>query len=154
MAQEKKNMDELLNHGAIFNSKIKFLARVYLLKKKGTFDEEKALRNNKRLAIIVDEDPLFLIETCGPFFLKYGKLIKERKWDEFIKMEFSDEKKIYKSTEDGADKTDDTMRGHIQFIKKIFLDSTEKEQKSIGDAITDMLSSYCQYALHIKNSEQ
>lgn len=147
-------MDKLLDPANEFNSAVKFLARVYALKKKGTFEEEKALRNNKRLAIVIASDPIWMIEICGPFFLKYAKIIQERNWDAFLEHDFSEEKERYKKSEDGVKHTYDAMDGKIQFIKRAFLDSDENERKALGDAVQTLLSSYCTYALQVKKNEE
>lgn len=144
-------MDKLLVCANKFNTSLKFLARVYQLKKKGTFDEEKAFRTGKRLAIVVAEDPICLIEETGPFFLKYGNLIKEERWDEFFDMDFVEEKKEYGRSKDGKNHSNDAMDGKIKFIKKIITDASDSEKQAIYGALSDMLSAYCQYAIHIKN---
>jgi hypothetical protein len=150
MAQSKKVVDDILKCSIVFNTKLKYLARIYALKKKGTFDEEKAYRNNQRLAIVISEDPLWLMEQAGPSFLKYANLISTRNWDAFVNIDFADEKKAYKNTDDGSDKTDDKMRGHIQFIKKIFSGLNAEELESVGDAVNEILGAYCSYALIVK----
>lgn len=147
-------MDKLLDYANEFNSAVKFLARVYSLKKKGTFEEEKTLRNNKRLAIIIASDPLWLIEVCGPFFLKYANLIQERNWDAFLEHDFTEEKERYKKTDDGIKHTYDAMDGKIKFIKRVFLSSNEKEREAMGDSVQTMLSSYCKYAIQVKKNEE
>jgi hypothetical protein len=124
---------------------------VYVEKKKGTFDESKALRTKQRLAFVMGGHPLWLMETCGPFFLKYGKLIQARKWDEFMNKDFADEKSMYGGTDDGKKHTPKAMDGKIKFIKKVWKSSNDKEREKIAECITIMLSSYCEFAIAIKN---
>jgi hypothetical protein len=145
-------MDELLQYSTKFNSSVKFLARVYALKKKGTFEEEKAIRTNKRLAIIIAHEPIWIIEHCGPFFLKYADMIKNRDWNNLIKQEFADEKSRYKSSKDGVNHTYNDMDGKIEFIKRVFSACDDKEKEKMGDSVQTMLSAYCEYAIHVKNS--
>jgi hypothetical protein len=145
-------MDRLVDTANEFNRCIKFLARVYSSKKKGLFDEEKALRNNKRLAIIVASDPMWMIENCGPFFLRYADIITERKWDELITHDFTEEKKKYKGTNDGVKHSNDAMDSKIEFIKRVFLQCVDDEKEAVGDSVQSMLSAYCTYALIIKGS--
>jgi hypothetical protein len=145
-------MNNLIISANEFNSAVKFLARVYALKKKGTVEEEKSIRNNKRLAIIVESDPIWVIENCGPFFLRYAELIKNREWDELMKQDFNEEKKKYKETDDGIDHTYESMDGKIVFIKNIFSNCKDKERELMGNAVQTMLSSYCKYALQVKNN--
>lgn len=134
-----------------YNSSLKYLGRIYSLKKKGTFDEEKAHRNNMRLALIISEDPLWLMEKTGPFFMKYAPLIHARDWAAFINLDFGEEKHAYKSTSDGADKSNDKMEGHIRFLKHLWLTSTEKEQTAIGNIFVSILSTYCEFVLVAKS---
>jgi hypothetical protein len=145
-------MDEFAEIADEYNSSIKFLARVYALKKKGLFDEEKALRNNKRLAIIVSSDPMWMIENSGPFFLQYADIIDARKWDELITYDFTEEKKKYKGTNDGVHHSNGAMDDKIEFIKRVFLQCVDDEKEAVGDAVQNMLSAYCKYALLIKRS--
>ena len=145
-------MNTLIDPANEFNSTVKFLARVYALKKKGTFEEDKALRNNKRLAIVVASDPIWLIEHCGPFFLKYAKLVQGRKWEELMMHDFTDEKKRYKSSSDGNKHSYDAMNSKIAFIKRIFVTCNDREREEMGDALQTMLSAYCKYALQVKKN--
>lgn len=136
---------------AKFNSSIKFLARVYALKKKGTFEEEKAMRTNKRLSMIIASYPAYMLEASGPFFLKYAKFIHEKNWDELMEQDFSEEKEAYGSTDDGKKHSGNSMDGKIRFIKRVFLDSDERERDRLGGAMATLLSCYCEYVLIIKN---
>ena len=147
-------MDKLVDHANEFNSAVKYLARIYVLKKKGTFNEEDAIRTSKRLDILIASDPIWMIEVCGPFFLKYADNIQNRDWDAFLEHDFSEEKEIYKKTEKGVTTTYDAMEGNIAFIKHAFISSNDKEKESMGDAIQTMLSSYCKFALQVKQNEK
>lgn len=146
-------MDNLLKPATEFNSAIKFLARVYVAKKKGTFEEEKAIRTNKRLNLVIDSEPIWMIEICGPFFLKYANIIKNRDWDALLNYDFTEEKNAYKNTDDGSKHSFDAMDGKIKFIKKLFLASSEEEKEEMGDAVTTLLSSYCKFALEVRKSK-
>jgi hypothetical protein len=143
-------MNKLVEHANEFNSATKFLARVYALKKKGTFEEEKALRNNKRLAIVIASDPVWIIEHCGPFFLKYAEMIHSRDWDKLMEQDFTEEKKRYKTSEDGVKHSYDAMDGKIVFIKRVFAACEDNEREAMGDSVQTLLSSYCEYALQVK----
>ena len=147
-------MDNLLKPASEFNSAIKFLSRVYVAKKKGTFEEEKAMRTNKRLNFVIDSEPVWMIEICGPFFLKYANIIKHRDWDALLNYDFSEEKNSYKKTDDGSRHSFDAMDGKIKFIKKLFLSSTEEEREEMGNAVSTLLSSYCKFALEVKKSKK
>lgn len=152
MSNTNKHKDTLLSYAHTYNSSIKLLARIYALKNKGTFDEEKALRNNKRLNIVIEEEPMWLLENTGMYILKYGDVIKNREWEKMIEMDFEEEQQAYKQSEDGSkpEHTKQAMRGKIDFIKSIFINSSEKERVVMMDAVVDMLSAYCKYALYIK----
>jgi hypothetical protein len=143
-------MNKLVEHANEFNSATKFLARVYALKKKGTFEEEKALRNNKRLAIVIASDPIWIIEHCGPFFLKYAEMIQNRDWDKLMEQDFTEEKERYKTSEDGVKHSYDAMDGKIVFIKRVFAACEDNEREAMGDSVQTLLSSYCEYALQVK----
>lgn len=148
-------MDPLLTLANEFNSSLKFLARIYALKKKGTFEEEKALRNNKRLSFVLATETLWPIENIGPFYLKYGDLIRKRDWVGFLDHDFSEEKERYKKSNDGSNSvhTADSMDLKIKFIKKIFMASDDKEKEVIGNTVENMLSAYCKYVIEIKNNQ-
>lgn len=139
-----------MNHVDKFNSSVKYLACVYAFKKRGTFEAEKAKQNRQKIAILISSYPTWLINKCGPFFLKYGEYIRNNEWDKLIKFGFADEKKSYKDTEDGANKTAKSMDDKIKFIKQVFLCASEAEKKKICSVIREMLSAYCSYALHIR----
>lgn len=142
---------DILRHATAFNSYLLFLGRVYVEKKKNTFGEEKALRTQKRLAFVMKAEPLFIMEKSGPFFLKYGSLIHEERWDEFMKKDFADEKGIYASTPDGSKHTSKAMDAKIKFIKQVWMSSNEKEKVKVGECLKSMLSQYCEFALLVKN---
>ena len=152
MSNTNTQKDKLISYAYTYNSSLKLLARIYALKKKGTFEEEKVLRNNRRLNIVISEEPMWLIENTGMFILKHGEIIKNRDFDKVIDMDFEDEKKLYKNTEDGSASkhTNNSMKGKIDFIKKVFINATNKERECMMNAVVDMLSSYCKYALHVK----
>lgn len=142
---------DLYVYAGKFNSYITKLARIYVEKKKGTFDEDKAYRTKQRLAVLVSADPIYLIENSGPFFLKYAKLIQAGRWDEFMKMDFTTEKKMYGSSKDGQNHNNKSMDGKIKFIKKIWGTSNEKEKELLAEYLTSMLSSYCEFAIAVKS---
>lgn len=143
-------MDEIVSAANEFNSAIKFLARAYLSKKKGTFEEEKAVRNNKRLAILIASDPIWLIENSGPYFLTYAAEIKEGKWATLMNMEFAEEKKRYKQSVDGSAHSYAAMDDKILFIKRVFNECDKDEREAMIECTQTLLSSYCRYALGVK----
>ena len=147
-----KQRKQLLDYAMKFNSSLKFLARVYALKKKGTFEEEKALRVCKRLDIIASEETMWMIQNTGPYILRYGDMISKREWKKFIDMDFREEKDRYKVSKDGMNPThtDRTMDEKIGFIKRIVTDTSDEERELLLDNIVNMLSVYCQYALYVK----
>ncbi len=139
-----------MDHIHKFNSSVKYLARVYAAKKKGTFDEEQSELNRQKIALLISTHPTWLIEKCGPFFLKYREYIRNNEWEKLMKFGFDDEKKSYKSTDDGASKTAKSMDDKIKFIKHVFRCASDAEKKKICSVIQSMLKSYCAYALHIR----
>lgn len=150
--QENRKKEELLSYANSYNSSIKALARVYALKKKGTFEEEQAYRNITRLGIISSEETMWMIQNTGPYIFKYRDIIKNRDWQKVMDMEFEEEQNYYKSTNDGSNPkhTKKAMKGKIDFIKKIFVDAKEEEQEAMLDYLQELLSSYCKFALHVK----
>jgi hypothetical protein len=143
-------MDEAIEASNEFDSSIKFLAYAYANKKKGTFDEEKAFRNIKRLSILMSAEPMFVIEKCGPFFLKYAEVIQKKEFEGIEKLDFLEEKQAYAASEDGSKHTSDAMEGKIRFLKKLFKEASDVERTEIVDHLVILLSSYCKYALAIK----
>jgi hypothetical protein len=145
-------MNKLIDYANEFNSSVKFLARVYALKKKGTFEEEKALRTNKRLAIVISSEPMFIMENSGPFFLRYADMIQNREWDKLMEQNFTEEKNSYKASDDGNKHSYDDMDSKINFIKNVFASCDVNEKESMGDTVQTMLSAYCKYALQVKTT--
>lgn len=143
-------MSDAMNAATEFNTTIKFLGRVYASKKKGTFEEEKALRNNKRIALLMEGYPLFVIEECGPFFLKYADVIQRKDFDEILKLDFQEEKNQYKSSEDGRKHSFEAMDGKIKFLKNMFKNASAEERSELADKMETLLSSYCKYAIAVK----
>jgi len=130
----------MIKNAEVFNLSLKYLARVYARKKKGYPDEEMVLRGNKRISMLISTNPLFIIDESGPFLMKYAKFIHEGDWNGLSKQSFDDEKKTH------------DIEKHISFIKHIFLTSTPTEQAAVGEHLQIMLSSYCNYALAAKAS--
>ena len=144
-----KGTEELVDK---FNKALKKLGRVYMIKSKGGFLEEDAYRTNKRLQFVVTNDPTYILELTGPYYIKYGELIRDRKIKEFLNMDFNDEKQYYRSTSGDNDSSDDDINTHVKFIKDLYVDSSEKEKNTIADLLNDMLVSYCGYVLLLKNT--
>lgn len=137
-----------------FNGCIKRIARIYKKKKEGTPDEEKAHRIIMRLNIVSESIPTFMIDACGPFFLKYAHIIKSRNWDVLMEMDFAEEKKTYGvKADDGREKTNEVMDSHILFIKNCFKAAPPEEVQIIGDITTEILSTYCEYVLLLKEGQ-
>jgi hypothetical protein len=127
-----------------FNSSIKFLAKIYAIKKKGTFDEEKVFRDNKRLFLLCSSEPLYLISGFGPYFLKYNSIIKSHDWSKISKLTFTEEKKNYNGP-------NSSMVGeYIKILKKILINANVSEQKIFIKHLCILVDSYCDY---IKNSD-
>jgi hypothetical protein len=143
--------DILYKKAKEFNSILLFFVRLYVKKKKGSFDEDKAHRAQKRIGFLVQHEPYFLIETAGPFILKYAKMIKEEDWKSFMKLDFTEEMDAYKQTNDGKGHTNKMINTKINFIKKVWVASNDKEQKHMGDKIKELLKLYCEFAIAIKN---
>lgn len=145
-----KTDSALDKHSRVFNQQLLFLGRVYIEKKKNTFDEEQSHLTYRRLSMVIGGYPNWMIETMGPVILKYGNLIHQKKWDECMKQDFSAEKAVYSGTDDGKKHTPRAMDVKIKFIKKVWSSSNAKEREKIADCLTAMLSSYCEFALEIK----
>ena len=141
---------EVRNASNEFNTSVKALARVYVLKKKGTFDELNAVRNNKRLIILISSNPLAVMKNSGPFLWKYRDDIKGRKWDRLVERDFG--KEINVSTENK--KTQNTIGREIEFIKKVFSGCTDSEKDSLGDHLVSMLSAYAKYLIIMKKNQK
>ena len=151
MSDYIKDISDLCN---IYNRNLKFLARAYSTLKKGTFDHAQTLRNNSRLSMICEKEPLFFIEVSGPFLVIHAETIRTRDWDTFKTLDFTREKAAYKAQPDGADKTDERMNQHIKFITKMIDKVSDAERKACGDALNEMLGIYCSYVLRVKEEQK
>ena len=130
-----------------FNRHIKFLSRVYITKNKNTFNEEKTVRDSKRLDMLISSYPTVIFEYMGPVLVKYANLINDEKWDELMEQDFNDEKsqveENYKEELDSC----------IIFVKQLYNLCTTKEKEKIGESIQNMLSSYCQYVINTRKTQ-
>jgi hypothetical protein len=135
-----------------FNSGVKKLGRIYLIKKKGAFDEQKAYRTQKRSHWVMNMWPLFIMELVGPIYLKYADLVKDRNFDKFLEMDFAAEKEAYQNVPDGKDKSEEQMNEHIDCFKLIWKNASESEKKAISEIAIDLLSTYCEYAIFVKEN--
>lgn len=131
---------------AEFNENLRFLLRVYVTKSKNTFSEEKASRDSKRLSIVLSTYPNLIFEHAGPTFVKYSSLIHEEKWEELMRQDFAEEKKQASDTAE--------VETYINFIKQLYTVCNTKEKEKIGDAIKNMLSSYCSYVIKSREKNQ
>ena len=129
-----------------FNENLRFLLRVYVTKSKNTFSEEKATRDSKRLSIVLSTYPTLIFEHTGPIFVKYSLLIHEEKWEELMRQDFTEEKKQATDTAE--------VDTYINFIKQLYNVCNTKEKEKIGDAIKNMLSSYCSYVVRSREKNQ
>ena len=129
-----------------FNENLNFLLRVYVLKNKNTFNEEKSLRDSKRLKIALTARSSLVFEYMGPMLVKYSSMIHDEKWEELMKHDFLEEKKQV------SDKAE--VESYINFIKQLYNMCNTKEKVKIGEAIKNMLSSYCSYIIKLREKNQ
>lgn len=130
-----------------FNRHIKFLSRVYITKNKNTFNEEKTVRDSKRLDMLISSYPTVVFEYMGPVLVKYANLINDEKWDELMEQDFNDEKS---QVEENYREELDSC---IIFVKQLYNLCTTKEKEKIGESIQNMLSSYCQYVINTRKTQ-
>lgn len=140
-------MEQLLDHARRFNSKVIFLTKAYVSKKESDrkttpAEKEQAYRAQKRVSLVCKEDVFYIIKGMGPYLIKYGNLIKEKKWDEFTRMNYEDE--INAASDKKA------AVKYIGYVKEIYASCTPSEKNILENALTDMLSIYCEYVLCAK----
>lgn len=129
-----------------FNKTIKTLSRTYVSKKKGTFEEEKSIRNNKRLILLTQTDPMFLLINAGPVLLKYQNMIATRDWDSLMQCDFKEEKKQHSKQSESK-----TVDNEIEFIKQTFKMCSDQEKKQLGDLVQSLLKTYLLYRIDKNN---
>lgn len=129
-----------------FNKTIKTLSRTYVSKKKGTFEEEKSIRNNKRLILLTQTDPMFLLINAGPVLLKYQNMIATRDWDSLMQCDFKEEKKQHSKQSESK-----TVDNEIEFIKQTFKMCSVQEKKQLGDLVQSLLKTYLLYRIDKNN---
>lgn len=128
-------MDTFINE---FNSDVKTLVRTYLQKNLSV----DSVRIRSRLNLLINSNPLFLINEVGCHLLEYGEIIKRRDWDAFIEMKYSHK---------FSDESKKEASEHIYLIKKSFTSSSPREKEELGDIVVNMLSVYCKYLLFINS---
>ena len=129
-----------------FNNVLKTLSRTYVSKKKGTFDEEKSIRNNKRLILLTQTDPMFLLINAGPVLLKYQSTIASRDWDSLMQCDFKEEKNQHAKQAESK-----TVDNEIEFIKQTFKMCSKEEKKQLGDLVQSLLKTYLLYRIDKNN---
>ena len=143
---------ELLDYSNKFDNNVKFLTKIYVMRNKGTFDEESALLSQRRLLTLMKMYPMYIIKTLGPYLLRYGKFIQVQDFDKLLSMNFeSDTKEFLQS--DAAKKNNTNAKSVsevMEFVKNIYKMSSKKEREKINETLTDMLSLYAQFAIRVK----
>ena len=120
---------------------------MYITKNKNTFNEEKTVRDSKRLDMLISSYPTVVFEYMGPVLVKYANLINDEKWDELMEQDFNDEKS---QVEENYREELDSC---IIFVKQLYNLCTTKEKEKIGESIQNMLSSYCQYVINTRKTQ-
>jgi hypothetical protein len=129
-----------MSYSTRFNVIVNKLCRIWVHKKKGTFDEDMSLRYRKRLLAIISMNPETPMLQVGPALYEIAELIYQRDWSGVINIEMS----VYK--EYCAD--DDS----IHLFKDALSSCTGEEKETVGDLVADALSIYCEYHLHSRGN--
>ena len=138
------NIMSELKYAEEFNTVIKKLSSIYVSKKRGSFDEESTVRNNKRLLLLTRTEPMFLITQAGPVLVKYSDMITSRDWEGLMNCDFSEEKKQHSKV------SDDKVNREIDFIKNTFQLCSETEKNHLGDLVQTLLRLYCEYSIQFQ----
>lgn len=145
MSTDKK----LLELSDAFDKDVKFLAKVCVARKKGTFDEQDALLSQRRMLTIMSTYPTYIIQTLGPHFLRHGQLINDGKFNELLSMNFENETKEYLQS-DAAKKNDvnaQYVSQTMEFVKSVYTTSSPAEQQRINATMVNMLSNYAEFVM-------
>jgi hypothetical protein len=144
-------MDPIFKYSREFNTHCKKVGRIFVAKRKGEMDEADVYRSQKRMHILIAEKPLFLIYELGPHLIKYGELIQKKDWDNFVTTTEFDEKVDEEIKAAGVGEHTNAIKEYMTIIKQTISDSSKKEKEIIGDTLENMLSLFCQYAMHIQD---
>lgn len=130
--------ENLFVHTTTFNSILKRIIKFACTK-------SIALKTNNvksRVALLINEAPLIVLETAGPYLLQYAEHIKAHDEQFFLENDYSDH--VIKSKElDSTDKKN--ILNLIDLIKKIYKKCNAKERMYLNDAVDDLLIAYCGY---------
>lgn len=141
--------DKIISLNDEFDKNIKLLLTIWVNKNKNdNTAHANATRNKRRIIMVMNNNPTYIMKTLGPYFLKYGDYIKNNKLNELFKIDFEKEYADELKDSDSRDMITETMT----LVKKIYNTSTDVEKKMLLDVMKDALSSYVKYVLHLKSS--
>ncbi len=136
--------DNIFAQTTSFNSILKRLIKF-------TTDKSIALRTHdlkKRISLLINENPLMVIDTLGPYLLEYAEQIKAHSGEFFINKDFTDEVSV-----DSADEKEQILK-LVRIIKKIYANSSITEREFVNDSMEDLLISYCRYLIEKRQDEK
>lgn len=127
--------DELFMYTTSFNSVLKRMIKFACSKSLAL----KTHRVQARVALLINEAPLTVLQTAGPYIITYADHIKARNEEFFLNADFS---KHY-SNEAHGDQKD--VINLIDQVRKIYKKCDDKERALLNDLTDDLLIAYCMY---------
>jgi hypothetical protein len=126
--------DATFMHTTAFNSVLKRIIKFCCSK------SIKLKTNNvkSRVSLLINEAPLLVLETAGPYFIEYADHIKAHDEEFFINTDYSIH---FNEDDDKEDKKN--VLALIEIIKQIYKKCNAKERAFLNDAVDDLLISYC-----------
>jgi hypothetical protein len=110
-----------------------------------------ALKTNRvkdRVSMLINDAPLTIMESAGPYILKYAKSIKDRDEKFFMTVDLSEH------YDNKNDKTKKDIVALIDQIRKIYKKCSDDEKAHLCDLSDDLLIAYCTYLTHQRDIEK
>ena len=135
--------DELFTYTTSFNSVLKRIIKFACSK-------SLVLKTHKvqtRVSLLINDAPLMVLQTAGPYILTYADHIKARDDEFFLNADFS---KHYVNENDNNQKD---IVNLINQVRKVYKQCNDKERSHLNDLTDDLLIAYCMYVKREREHE-
>jgi hypothetical protein len=136
--------EKIFTYTTTFNSVLKRLIKF-------TCTKSIALKTNRvkeRVSMLINDAPLHVLESAGPYIIRYAEHIKSRDGHFFMNADLSN------NYEDVIDNTKKDIVSLIDQIRKIYKRCDEQEKEYLLDLADDLLIAYCTYLAYQRDIEK
>jgi hypothetical protein len=108
----------------------------------------------KKINIIMNADPVFMLDSGGAYLYKYRDVITKGDFDDFIlnteKYIQEDDMKDLKTQSSSSSKDEvNSAESIIKYLREKWTDYSLKEKKIIKRLVKNMLSNNCKYKMYL-----